>query len=339
MAGTVLVTGGTGFVGGWCIVELLARGYDVRTTVRRAGSEPSVRAAVARSAAPADRLELVVADLLRDEGWDRAVAGCSAVLHVASPLGSGSASAQELLEAARDGTLRVLRAAMSAGVPRVVMTSAAAAARPPHRSGRVSDETVWTDPDERTFDAYRRSKILAERAAWDLAARLDATKRLTTILPGAVFGPVLPGQPLGSVQILRALLQGRFPGLPRFGFRVIDVRDLAALHVRAMTSPEAAGERFLAAGEFLWLEEIARILREELGDDARRVPVRRMPDGIVRALALVIPRLRMLALDLGRTNELTTAKSERILGFAPRPARETIVDCARSLLTIPKEST
>lgn len=336
MVETVLVTGGTGFVAGWCIVELLQRGYAVRTTLRDLSKEPSVRAAVASGGASSDRLTCVAADLTREQGWDAAVAGCDYALHVASPLGRSAArDPEELIGPARGGTLRVLRAATDAGVKRVVMTSAAAAARPPHRSQRISDETVWTDPHDRKFDAYRLSKILAERAAWDFVAALGKPTVLTTILPSAVFGPVLTTEKLGSVLIIHGLLHGRPPRIPRFGFWVVDVRDLAAVHIRAMTSPEAAGQRFLAAGEFMWMEEIARTLRAELGSLARKVPTRRAPDAAIRLLALFKPQTRMLALDLGRRNELTTEKARRVLGFSARPASTTLVDCARSLLASP----
>jgi nucleoside-diphosphate-sugar epimerase len=333
MGETVLVTGGTGFVAGWCIVELLQRGHAVRTTVRSLSKEPAVRAAVAAVADSTDLLTFVSADLTSDEGWDVAMAGCDYVLHVASPLGGdASRDRNALLAPARDGTLRVLRAATKAGVERVVMTSAAAAARPPQGSDRISDETVWTDPTDRSFDAYRLSKIAAERAAWDFMAASAGRTTFTTILPGAVFGPVLTREKLGSVQIIQRLLEGRPAGIPRLGFFIVDVRDLAALHVRAMISPEAAGQRFLAAGEFMWMKDIAATLRSTLGDRARKVPTRDLPDFVFRLLSLFVPQMRMLARDLGRRNEVTTEKARRILGFAPRPATTTVVDCAESLI-------
>jgi nucleoside-diphosphate-sugar epimerase len=332
MAETVLVTGGSGFIAGWCIVELLARGYAVRTTVRSLSKEAAVRAAVASAVDASHRLTFFAADLTKDEGWDAAVAGCDYVLHVASPLGSdATADPNALVAPARDGTLRVLRAATNAGVKRVVMTSAAAAARPPHRSNRGSDETVWADPGDPQFDAYRRSKILAERAAWDFIAMASGPTTLTTILPSAVFGPVLSAENLGSVQIIKRLLEGRPPGIPRLGFSVVDVRDLADLHIRAMISPEAAGQRFIAAGDFLWMRDIASTLRSRLGEQAGKVPTRGLPDLVFRFLALFIPQLRMLTRDLGRRNSLTSEKARRVLGFSPRPATTTVVDCAESL--------
>jgi nucleoside-diphosphate-sugar epimerase len=334
MAETVLVTGGSGFIGGWCIVQLLERGYVVRTTVRSLSQEPAVRAALAPAADSADRLMFVVADLTEDEGWVAAVEGCDYVLHVASPLGGGAPRDPDALIApARDGTLRVLGAVTKAGVRRVVMTSAAAAARPPRGSGIVSDETVWADPANRKFDAYRLSKILAERAAWDFIADNPGPTELTTVLPGAVFGPVLTDQKRGGVQIINGLLHGRPSGIPRLGFWVTDVRDLADLHIRAMTSPDAAGQRFIGAGDFMWMADIARALRAGLGDRGISVPTRRLPDAAVRLLSLLNPQMRMITPELGRRNELTSEKARRVLGFSPRPATATLLDCAESLLS------
>ena len=332
MSDTVLVTGGTGFIAGWCIAGLLRRGYSVRTTIRHLSKESAVRAAVALTGVDCSRLSFVIADLTDDRGWGAAVADCDYVLHVASPLGFDGADADTLLDAARDGTLRVLRAATGAGVKRVVMTSAAATARPPHTSDKVSDETIWADPGDPQFDAYRRSKILAERAAWDFMAKHPGTTTFTAILPGAVFGPLLTRDNLGSVQIIHRLLEGRPAGLPRLGFWVVDVRDLADLHIRAMTSPEAAGQRFIAAGDFVWMADIATTLRVNLGPRASKVPTRELPNLVVRLLSLFMPLLRSLAPNLGRRNPLSTEKARRILGFAPRPATTTIIDCAESLI-------
>lgn len=333
MTETVLVTGGSGFVASWCIAELLQRGYAVRTTLRSGAKEAAVRKAV--GSIPTDgRLTFAIADLTKDAGWDAALAGCDYVLHVASPLsGAPTKDRDAFVAPAREGTLRVLRAATTAGVKRVVMTSAAAAARPPLAANRVSDETIWADPDDPQFDAYRRSKILAERAAWDFIAANGRTTQLTTILPGAVFGPVLARENLGSVQIISRMLEGRPSAIPRLGFWVVDVRDLADLHIRAMTSSDAGGQRFLAAGEFLWMEEIARILRAKLGARASKVPTRRLPDALFRFVAIFLPQLKALAPLIGQRYELSAVKASRVLGFAPRAADTTLYDCALTLVS------
>jgi dihydroflavonol-4-reductase len=330
---TVLVTGGTGYVAGWCIAELLQRGYRVRTTVRSAAKEAAVSAAVATVADPGDRLTFAIADLTSDAGWDAAVAGCDYVLHVASPLGAGNESGDALTGPARDGTLRVLRAATKAGVRRVVMTSAANAASPSsYAEEGVTDETLWTDPADPSLTAYRRSKTLAEKAAWDFLAARHGPTTLTTILPGAVFGPVLATSSLGSVQIIGRMVGGKLPGSPRIGLEIVDVRDLADLHIRAMTAPEAAGERFLATGEFTWMREMAVTLREGLGTAGSKVSTRQLPDLAVRLTAIFDKQLRSITVSLGRRNRHTTDKARRLLGWQPRPAAETVLDCARSLL-------
>ena len=312
MAGTVLVTGGTGFVAGWCIVQLLERGYAVRTTVRDAAKEQRVRAAVAGAKAATDRLSFAMADLNSDAGWDAAVAGCDYVLHVASPLGGGTAGDRDSLVApARDGTLRVLRAAVNAGVKRVVMTSAAATARPPLSTDRTSDETVWADPDDPQFDAYRVSKILAERAAWDFMGREGNTTQFTTILPGAVFGPILTAENLGSVQIIEGMLNGKPPAMPRLGFWIVDVRDLADLHIRAMTAVGGGGAAVHCGRRIHVDGRHLKSLRAELGAAGAKTPTRRLPNFVVRLLLPFAANLRSLAPLLGRRFAVASDKARQ----------------------------
>lgn len=333
MSEIVLVTGGNGYVGGWCIVELLRAGYRVRTTLRDLGKAEKLRKIIAASGQDTTNLEFAAADLMRDAGWLEAMDGCSFVLHVASPLGGGGNLDRDALVApARDGTLRVLRFAQKAGIRQVVMTSAAATARPPLASGKTSDETIWADPDDPQFDAYRRSKILAENAAWEFMRNNPGNTELVTILPGAVFGPVLSADNLGSVDIIKGLVEGRPAALPKLGFWVVDVRDLAALHIRALAEPIAAGQRYIAAGEFLWMEDMARKLRDRLGTRGAKIPRRRLPTWLVRLLLPFMANLRPLAPLLGKRFELSTAKARRELGFTPRPAADTLADCAESLL-------
>jgi nucleoside-diphosphate-sugar epimerase len=331
MTETVLVTGGTGFVGGWVIVALLRRGYDVRTTVRSLSKEAGVRAAVGSQIDPAGRLKVFAADLTSDDGWDAAIAGCDYVLHVASPMGHHAGDdPNSLIGPARDGALRVLKAAVKAGVKRVVLTSSTAASSPVLTGAdSLSDETVWTDPDN-AGSLYRRSKVLAERAAWDFMAGEGGRTEFATVLPTAIFGPILAAEGLGSVMVLGAILAGRMPGLPKRGFNVIDVRDLAEVHIRAMTAPPAAGERFIAASDFLWMADIAKILRGRFPD--RPIPRRVLPNFVVKLGARANPALKALVLGLGRKHAFSSAKARRMLRWTPRPAVETVIDCAESLI-------
>lgn len=323
----ILVTGGTGFVAGWVIVEALRAGYAVRTTLRDAARAAGLRQAIGRQVEIGDRLDIVVADLTRDAGWVAAMQDCSAVVHVASPLAGLDDAA--LIATAVEGTERVLAAAQGSGIARVVMTSSTAACTPVLASPRVIDEADWTDPDQPGLAAYRRSKVLAERAAWDFAAAHGL--QLTTILPGAIFGPALVGDQTGSVSIIRALLKGQPPLLPRLAFNIVDVRDLAGLHLKALQTPQAVGARYIAMGEALWFADVAAILRKALGKQASKVPCRRLPDWAARLIARINPRMRELLPLLGRTQPFGSDKARRELGFAPRPASETVIDCARSL--------
>ena len=318
-------------MGSWCIVELLRRGYSVRTTIRSPAREGDVRRAVAAQIDPGDRLSFAIADLTRDAGWAEAMAGCTDVLHVASPLGREAPRDRDALIApARDGALRVLRAAVDAGIGRVILTSAAATAR--DRASGQSSEDIWADPDDPQLEAYRRSKIVAERAAWDFMRDHGDRTTLTTLHPGAVFGPLLPGIDPASVWMVQNLLQGRPTRLLNLGLSVLDVRDLALAHVTALEAEGAPGQRFLVTGEFLWMSQIARILREGLGPDGAQVPTRVLPNALVRLLSVFQPQLRMFRHDLGKRREVDHGKASRILNYHPRPAHETLLDCARSLL-------
>jgi nucleoside-diphosphate-sugar epimerase len=273
-------------------------------------------------------LSFAVAELTSPQGWAAAVEGVDYVLHVASPL-----SGADMLTPARDGTVHVLRAAVAAGVRRVVMTSAANTASPSsYTEEGVTDETLWTDPDDPILIPYRRAKTLAERAAWDFMATQDGPMTLSTILPGAVFGPILSPESIGSARIVERMLKGAMPGSPRIGLEIVDVRDLADIHVRAMTSDAAAGQRFLATGSFMWMRDMAHTLRDGLGPAAARVSTRQLPDWLVRLMSVFNPSLREITVSLGRRNRHTTDKAHRLLGWQPRPPAEAVLDCGRSLV-------
>lgn len=332
MAETILVTGGSGYVAGWVIVELLKRGYQVRATVRNSAKEAGVQAAVAKGGAATDRLNFVIADLTKDEGWAAAVAGCTYVQHVASPLGSGAdRDPNALVKPAVDGTLRVLRAAVKAGMKRVVLTSSCGAATPTQMGVNTSsDEETWSDPEKQ--DPYRRSKTLAERAAWEFMKVEGGATELTTILPSAVFGPVLSKEGLGSVQFIQRLVDGRLPRIPNVGLNIIDVRDLGVAHVDAMTAPGAAGQRLIISGDFMWMKEVAGTLRQRLGSRGAKIPTRELPDFVVKLGAPFSPALNTLKPLLRRSHRFSSEKARRVIGLKTRPATETVVDCAESLL-------
>ncbi|HOY77674.1 MAG TPA: NAD-dependent epimerase/dehydratase family protein [Hyphomonadaceae bacterium] len=334
MADTVLVTGGTGYVGGWVIVELLKRGYNVHTTVRSLAREGAVRAAVGTQVDPGDRLSFAAADLSADEGWDAAVAGCAYVLHVASPLGQGSEKDPDaLVKPAREGTLRVLRAAVKAGTKRIVLTSSCGAATPVTMGvNTVTDEETWSDPSKQ--DPYRRSKTLAEKAAWEFMRAEGGSTEFTTILPSGVFGPVLSQEGLGSVQFIQRIFDGRLPRIPNVGLNIIDVRDLAVAHVDAMTAPGAAGQRLIVSGDFMWMKDIAAVLKAKLGAQGDKVSTKELPDFVVKLGANFNPALNTLKPLLRRSHRFSSEKARRLIGLKTRPAEDTVIDCARSLLPV-----
>ena len=333
-AGTVLVTGGSGYIGGWCVIALLQQGYTVRTTVRNLSREGQVRAALGKAVEIGDRLSFHAADLMSDAGWDAAAAGCDYVLHVASPLGVAEPKdPNELILPAREGATRVIGAAIKAGVKRVVQTSSVAATSKPVGSpDSVSDETQWTDPNLPKVSAYAQSKTLAERAAWDLIASTGGATTLATVNPTLVLGPVLGHDFSESVQVVERLVTGRVPGLPRLGFNIVDVRDVADLHLRAMTAPQAAGQRFIAAGGYAWMADLAAMLREKLREGGAKVPTRKVPDFVIRLAGLFDKDLGSVTPGLGLKHDFSSAKAQQMLGWQPRPTEETVLDCARSLI-------
>jgi len=335
---TILVTGGSGFVAGHCILKLLAAGHQVRTTVRSLKREGEVRALLAQAGAePGDRLSFVAADLAQDAAWPQAVEGCEFVLHVASPFPVGVPRHEsELIVPAREGALRLLRAAREAGVKRVVLTSSFAAigyGHPPHRV--LFDETQWSDPNNAGLSAYAKSKTLAERAAWDFVGREGGGLELAVVNPVLVLGPVLGPDYAASIVLIKRLLDGSVPGCPQLQMGVVDVRDVADLHLSAMVHPAAKGERFLAvAGGFMSVRDIARVLKRRLGAQARRVPTRELPNWLVRLAALADPAVRQIVPELGKVKNATNEKARHMLGWTPRSSEEAIVATAESLLRL-----
>jgi len=339
MAGEmVLVTGGSGFIGAHCILQLLEQGYRVRTTVRALSREADMRAMLRQGGAePGEALGVVAADLTAGSGWAEAAAGCDYVLHVASPFPPALPKHEDdLIVPAREGALRVLRAARDAGVKRVVMTSSFAAIGYGQKlTGRPSTEDDWTDPNGDDVRAYVKSKTLAERAAWDFIAREGGALELSVVNPVGVFGPVLGPDYSTSILLVQRLMDGAMPGCPRLYFGAVDVRDVAWMHIACMTSPAAKGERFLAvAGEFLSIAQIARILKRRLGPAARRVPTMELPDFLVRFAAMRDPAVQQVLPELGKRRNATNEKARRLLGWQPRSNEDCIVATAQSLIDL-----
>jgi dihydroflavonol-4-reductase len=336
MADRVLVTGGTGFLGKRCVAELLDRGYVVRTTVRDLAREAGVRSDLASAGIEVgDRLEFAAANLTSDDGWAEAAGDCRYVLHVASPFPPEQPKdPDELIVPAREGARRALSAGLDAGAERVVLTSSVAAIHADREDSEANplNEDDWTDGDDESKVPYTRSKTLAEQAAWALAEERGARDRLATVNPGAIIGPVLGGERSYSLQTIERLLEGDMPAIPRLGFSFVDVRDVADLHIRAMTDPAAGGRRFVAVDRFLWLEEIAAILRDRLGADAEKVPSRVAPNLLIRAVGIFDKSVRPIVGDLGKRSYMSSARARTELGWEPRPMEDSVEDCARSLL-------
>jgi nucleoside-diphosphate-sugar epimerase len=303
--------------------------------VRNLARKPEVQAMLEKGGAKGlERLSFFAADLMGDAGWAEAVAGCDYVLHVASPFPMNQPKDEnDLIVPAREGALRVLRAARDAGVKRVVLTSSFAAIGYGLKHDGAVDETSWTDPTAPGIGAYVKSKTIAERAAWDFIKAEGGGLELAVVNPVGVLGPVLGPDFSTSILLVERLLQGAIPMAPKASFGLVDVRDVADLHIRAMTDPAAKGERFLAmAGESMSIFEVGQVLRANLGEAAKKVPTREAPNWMIRMMALFSPEARALAPQLGRRMNTRYDKASRVLGWKPRSNEEAIMATAKSLL-------
>lgn len=334
---TVLVTGASGFIGLHCVRELLQNGYRVRGTVRSLAREQALRDALEKHV-DTSNFELMTADLMSDDGWAEAMRGCRYVWHVASPVPNAPPKHEDdLIIPAREGTLRVLRAASEAGVERVVLTSSIAAVCEgyPRDPSRVFNEDDWSRL-EGEVSAYDKSKTLAERAAWDFVGGLsgDKTLELATINPGLVLGPVLEQDYGVSAEAIRKLMRREYPGCPRLGWPTVDVRDVTRAHLAAMTTPEANGQRFCCCVDFVWMKEMAAILTEHFGDRGYKVPTRTLPDFVVRITGLFDKVTRVHAPRLGLELHVSNERLKRVLGWQPRGTKEMIVATGESLIEL-----
>jgi dihydroflavonol-4-reductase len=332
MAGTVFVSGGSGYIAGFLIRQLVAEGWTVHTSIRSLAKEAEVRAHLG---VDDSKLKFFAADLMSDAGWAEAMAGCSHVAHVASPLPANAPKHEdELIVPARDGALRALKAAKAAGVKRFVLTSSMAAVAYGHQGKSRFTEADWTDPTSTDAYAYTRSKTIAERAARDWMAANGGEMEFCTVNPVLVLGPLQSGDFSTSLEAIKKMLEGSLPGLPNFGFGIVDVRDVADMHVRCLNAPNMAGERFLCAGPFLWMSDIAAILKAGLGEQARKVPSRRLPDWLVKVTAWFDPVIRQVVGELGRTRDADTSHAKAVLGWEARPVEGTILDTARDMIRL-----
>jgi nucleoside-diphosphate-sugar epimerase len=331
MAGTVFVSGGSGYIAGFLIRQLVAEGWTVHTTIRNLAKEGEVRASLG---VDDSKVRFFAADLMADAGWAEAMAGCSHAAHVASPLPANAPQHEdELIVPARDGALRALRAAKAAGVRRFVMTSSMAAVAYGHDKAMFT-EADWTDATSPDAYPYVRSKTIAERAAREWVAAEGGGIEFCSVNPALVLGPLQSGDFSTSLEAIKKMLEGSLPGMPNLGFGVVDVRDVADMHVRCLNTPGLANERFLCSGPFMWMHEIAAILKAGLGPQARKVPSLRLPNWLVRIFARFDPVVRQVVSELGRSRAADTSHAKEKLGWVARPVEETILETARDMIRL-----
>jgi dihydroflavonol-4-reductase len=333
MVGQVFVSGGSGYIAGFLIRQLIAEGWQVNTTIRNLAREADVRGWLN---VDNSKLTFFAADLMSDTGWAEAMAGCTHVAHVASPLPANSPkSDDDLIIPAREGALRALRFAKEAGIKRFVMTSSVAAVAYGHGKGQHHfTEADWTNPESPDAYAYVKSKTIAERAARDWVAANARDMEFVTVNPSLVLGPLLAADFSTSLEAIKKLLEGSLPGLPNFGFAVVDVRDVADLHVRCLNAPNMAGERFIAAGPFLWMGDVAAIMRQGLGADARKVPTRKLPNFVLKILALFDPIVKQVVGELDNVRDTSAQHALDVLGWKTRDPKESILDTARDMIRL-----
>jgi nucleoside-diphosphate-sugar epimerase len=343
---TVLVTGGSGFLASYVILHLLAQGYSVRTTIRSLSKKDSVLSRLKLGdpivTQHLDRLTFYAADLTSDAGWKEAVDGVTYVMHVASPFPpSVPKDENDLIIPARDGALRVLKAASESSVKRVVMTSSMASIAYGHPDSFLSEtpgnkftEEHWTNLDNPTVGAYPKSKTIAERSAWEFYKNLPAEKtlELSVINPGLILGPFPDADVPLSASIVQRLMSGAMPGCPDLYFGIVDVRDVADMHVLAMTTPAAKGERFIAALPDMSMLEIAKTLKKELPKETSKVPTRKLPNFMLKMVSWFDPAVKIVIPQLGKSSEMSNEKAKSLLGWKPRSREETIRATAESLV-------
>ena len=330
----VLVTGASGFIAEHCIIELLKNGYSVKGSLRTMNREQEVRDAVKTETDDA-KLEFCKLDLLEDDGWEDAMWDCDYLMHVASPFViEDPKDENELIKPAKEGTLRALNAAKKAGIKRVVLTSSVAAVNSHMMSG-TSDHTTWTDINSKYVTPYQKSKTIAEKAAWDFYNNQDSNNKmeLAVINPGGVMGPQL-GNDLGgaSTQIVSQLISGKFPMIPALSFPFIDVRDVAILYLKAMTTPDADGKRFIAAhSKPTWMYEVAEVLSAA---GYEKIKLKKAPSFMLKLIGLFDNKTKSLVPMLDKYVPCDNSQTVKILNWEPMPWEQAFIEHAKSIETI-----
>jgi len=326
---TVMVTGITGFLGSHIAIQLLNQGFNVVGTLRSLARADHIKDIILNNVTKtSSQLAFVECDLTKDDGWEEAISGCDYVIHSASPfLAYIPKHEDQLIKPAVEGALRILKAAYANNVKRVVLTSSIAAVLYGQSSEQQTEDN-WSDPNNRRSTPYYKSKTLAEQAAWQYAKASGLS--LSVINPGIILGPVLEEDYGTSAELIIKLMNKSLPGLPKIGFTISDVRDVAEAHILAMLNSKAEGERFITAGKFMWMSEIANVLRGEYPDYS--IPKRKLPDFVMKIISLFDPAVKTVIKDLGFKHNLSNLKAKRILNWSPRSEKESIIATANSLI-------
>lgn len=332
---TVLVTGGSGAIAIHCIQQLLQKGFTVRTTLRSLKKKQEIIDALKISGTPVNNLSFFQADLTSDSNWDNAIKNCRYVLHIASPTHIESSDEKEMIGPAVDGAIRVLRAANNANVKRVVLTSSFGAVGFSRKnSDRETTENDWTDTNQKNLSAYEKSKGLAEAAAWGFVEKETSKLELSVINPVAVFGPALSAGKSPSLGLLTALFSGSMKAVPNIPLNVVDIRDVADLHIRAMITPEASGERFIASADGeTSLPQIAKLLKKKFPVAAINVSLKIMPDWLVSIAAIFNSQARQASALMKINRKVSNEKAKKILGWKPiGNAEDAVIAAAETMI-------
>ena len=326
----VLISGASGFIAGHCILEMLSHGYEVRGTLRDAARGETIKAILANHTDRIDALEFVSADLMDEPSWVAAARGCDSILHVASPVPVVQPEDEdEVIIPARTGSLNVLKAATANGIKLVVLTSSVAAVMSGNRDRGTFTDQDWTDLSRTDLSPYVKSKTVAEKAAWEYAKENEL--ELVAINPALVLGPALEADYGSSLEALYLLMTGAYPILPKLGFEIVDVRDVAVLHRLALETPEAAGKRYMCANGFRWFVDIAKTVKAE--HPSLKIPTAEMPNLVAKIAGVFLKEIKQFLPDLGRVKAIDNSPALAI-GWQPRNADTAIRDGAQSLVDL-----